>query len=110
MQIIEQSIAGVRSAVLRLTRRDTPLRFEIYPMVHIGEPAFYAAVADRLRRCDLIVAEGVGGPATAETSGRPGSTAGALAALAALTASYQLPAWFQCSGLVGQNIPYADLV
>jgi hypothetical protein len=109
MQIIEVSMIGVRSAVLRLTRRDTPMRFEIYPMVHIGEPAFYAAVADRLRRCDLIVAEGVGAPATTETSGRPTSTVGALAALTALTSSYQLPAWFRRSGLVEQNIPYDDL-
>jgi hypothetical protein len=40
MQIIEVSVIGVRSGVLRLTRPDTPLRFEIYPMVHIGEPAW----------------------------------------------------------------------
>jgi hypothetical protein len=93
MQIIEQSVAGVRSAVLRLTRRDTPLRFEIYPMVHIGEPAFYAAVARRLRRCDLVVAEGVGR-----------TPAGSL-----LTMSYRLPARFERSGLVVQDIDYASL-
>jgi hypothetical protein len=40
MQIIEVSVIGFRSGVLRLTRPDTPLRFEIYPMVHIGEPAW----------------------------------------------------------------------
>lgn len=100
---------GVRSAVLRLTRRDSPLRFEILPMVHIGEPAFYAAVADRLRRCDLVVAEGVGRPATAPASGTPGVRAGRSAAVAALTASYRLPAWFERSGLVEQNIPYDAL-
>ncbi|NMO53978.1 hypothetical protein HH310_22700 [Actinoplanes sp. TBRC 11911] len=93
MQIVEVSVVGVRSAVLRLTRRETPLRFEIYPMVHVGEPAFYAAVTERLRRCDLIVAEGVGGNA----------------AVSALTAAYRLPAHFERSGLVEQNIRYASL-
>ena len=93
MQIIEQSIAGVRSAVLRLTRRETPLRFELYPMVHIGEPAFYAAVSRRLRRCDLVVAEGVGS-----------TSAGSL-----LTMSYRLPARFERSGLVVEDIDYASL-
>ncbi|WP_433384065.1 hypothetical protein ACQPZX_23070 [Actinoplanes sp. CA-142083] len=58
MQIVEVSVVGVRSAVLQLKRADTPLRFHFFPMVHIGEPDFYACVADRLRRCDLIVAEG----------------------------------------------------
>ncbi|MFB6395721.1 hypothetical protein [Polymorphospora lycopeni] len=57
MQIIEVGMLGVRASVLRLTRRDTPLRFDVFPMVHIGEPAFYTAVADRLRRCDLILAK-----------------------------------------------------
>jgi hypothetical protein len=109
MQIIEVSVVGVRSAVLRLTRRDTPLRFEFYPMVHIGEPAFYAAVADRLRGCDLLVAEGVGRPATADTSSPASSKGSRSAAVAALTASYQLPAWFERSGLVEQHIPYDAL-
>jgi hypothetical protein len=107
MQIVEVSIAGVRSSVLRLTRRDTPLRFEFYPMVHVGEPAFYAAVTERLRRCDLIVAEGVGGVATPGGGRRAGDTRSA--AVSALTASYELPAWFERSGLVEQNIRYRTL-
>jgi hypothetical protein len=109
MQIVEVSVLGVRSSVLRLTRHDSPLRFEIYPMVHVGEPAFYTAVAERLRRCDLIVAEGVGGVETPEgrVSSRPG-VFGSIA-VSALTASYTLPAWFQRSGLVQQDIRYATL-
>jgi hypothetical protein len=59
MQLIEATDYAVRSAALRLARRDAPLRFEIFPMVHLAEPAFYAVVTDRLRRSDLIVAEGV---------------------------------------------------
>lgn len=100
---------GVRSAVFRLTRPGTALRFEIYPMAHIGEPAFYEAVADRLRHCDLIVAEGVGGVATPE--GRRKSSRGGVtkAVVSALTLSYQLPAWFARTGLVEQNISYRSL-
>jgi hypothetical protein len=51
MQILEYSIAGTRSAVLRLQRRDSGLRFVVFPMIHVASPHFYAAVADRLRQC-----------------------------------------------------------
>jgi hypothetical protein len=47
---------AVRSAALRLTRRESPLQFLIFPMVHIGESSFYAAVTSRVRHTDLIVA------------------------------------------------------
>jgi hypothetical protein len=93
MQIVEVSMVGVRSAVLELTRGDTKLRFRFFPMVHVGEPAFYAAVAARLRQCDLIVAEGVGR-----------TKAGAT-----LAAGYQLPARFRRAGLVEQDIAYESL-
>ena len=110
MQIIEVSMIGVRSSVLRLTRRDTPLRFEIFPMVHIGEPAFYAAVAERLRRCDLVVAEGVGRTDAPGESGAPRRRAGTAAAVVStLTASYRLPARFERSGLVRQDIRWEAL-
>jgi hypothetical protein len=59
MQYLESSIIGVRSAVITMRRRTTPLRFVLFPMVHVAEPAFYAAVEARAGRCDLIVAEGV---------------------------------------------------
>jgi hypothetical protein len=61
MQVIDVGAMGVRSAVLRCTRAATPLRFTIYPMVHLGEPAFYADISRRLRGHDLIVAEGIQG-------------------------------------------------
>lgn len=62
MQFIESSVVGVRSAVITLTRRDGPLRFVLFPMVHVAERSFYDAVAARIRRdCALVVAEG--GPA-----------------------------------------------
>lgn len=59
MQFLESSIIGLRSAVITLTRRATPLRFVLFPMVHVAEQQFYDEVAARARLCQLIVAEGV---------------------------------------------------
>ncbi|GAB3825043.1 hypothetical protein ACFPIJ_64005 [Dactylosporangium cerinum] len=64
MQITEVSFVGVRSAVVTLRHRTAALRFVLFPMVHIGRADFYAAVAERLRQCDLIVAEGYDGPSS----------------------------------------------
>jgi len=59
MQYIEASVIGVRSAVITLKRRATPLRFVLIPMVHVAEPGFYREVAALAGNCALIVAEGV---------------------------------------------------
>jgi hypothetical protein len=59
MQFIESSVIGIRSAVITLTHRTTPLRFILFPMVHVAEQQFYDEVAARARLCQLIVAEGV---------------------------------------------------
>jgi hypothetical protein len=64
VQVTEVSVVGVRCAVIALKRADTPLRFLLFPMVHVGRPDYYADVATRLRRCDLIVAEGYDGPSS----------------------------------------------
>jgi hypothetical protein len=58
MQFIESSIIGLRSAVTTFTRPATPLRFTLFPMVHVGEQRFYDEVAARARLCQVIVAEG----------------------------------------------------
>jgi len=58
VQYIESSVVGVRSAVITLKRRTTPLRFVLFPMVHVAERSFYDEVTTRLRGCDHIVAEG----------------------------------------------------
>jgi hypothetical protein len=109
MQIIEVSMIGVRSSVLSLTRRESPLRFTFYPMIHIGEAAFYAAVARRLRRCDLVVAEGVGGTRSGEAKVKTDRLTAGRVGVSALTASYELPARFGRSGLVKQDIDLAAL-
>lgn len=59
MQIIEVTGFWVRSAVIRLRHRQSPLQFVIYPMIHMAEPAFYAAVTARLGEADIVVAEGI---------------------------------------------------
>lgn len=59
MQFIESSIIGVRCAVITLTHRTTPLKFMLFPMVHVAEQRFYDEVAARARLCQLIVAEGI---------------------------------------------------
>ena len=91
MQIIEATdLAGVRSAVHTFGRASTPLRFVVFPMVHLADAAFYEQVEARLEDCDLVVAEGV---------------TGSSARLRALTATYR---WLQPSrrlGLAVQDSP-----
>ncbi|MFB9236327.1 hypothetical protein ACFFWC_12325 [Plantactinospora siamensis] len=98
MQIIEVTELAVRSAVIRLRRRETPLQFVLYPMIHMAQPAFYRAVTARLRRADVIVVEGVGG-------GRRKHSVLA----GALTLSYSALRWNRRAKLVEQHIDYAAL-
>jgi hypothetical protein len=60
VQIVEANDHWVRVAELRLQRPDTPMRFVLYPMLHIGSPDFYREVNRRLRSAEVIVTEGVG--------------------------------------------------
>jgi len=94
MQIIEHSMIGTRSAVLRLKRRGADLQFVLFPMIHVADPRFYAAVADRLRRCDLLIVEGVGGRS---------------ALTWALTLTYRIIPANKRSGLVVDDIAYESL-
>jgi len=94
MQIIEHSLIGTRSAVLRLKRRGAGLQFVLFPMIHVADPQFYAAVAERLRTCDLLVVEGVGGRS---------------ALTWAITLTYRAMPANRRSGLVVDDIPYGSL-
>src|SRR5439155_5736896 len=38
MQITEVSVIGVRSAVIELRRPGSPLRYVLFPMIHMGQP------------------------------------------------------------------------
>lgn len=90
MQLIEVSVTGVRSAVITFRRPDTGLRFLLFPMVHLGTPAYYQEVTERLRDCQVVVAEGVGG--------------GRLSVVGALTMAYRIPARNKRLGVVVQDI------
>jgi hypothetical protein len=79
MQLIEVSIIGVRSAAIQLRHRTEPLTVLLFPMIHMGRPAFYRDVARRLRQCDVVVAEGLD---------RPSSTGYAYVLAARLTLQY----------------------
>jgi hypothetical protein len=94
MQLIEVSDLGVRSAMIRLRRRDSPLRFVLFPMIHVGAPSFYTEVARRLRTFDLVVAEGIRGPSAATRT---------------ITRAYRLYGARNRDGLTVQSIDYQSL-
>ncbi|GAA1891587.1 hypothetical protein [Asanoa iriomotensis] len=98
MQIIEVTDLAVRSAVIRLRRPGTALRFVLYPMLHMAKPTFYSAVTRRLKAADVVVVEGVGG------GGRKGSVL-----VGALTLSYRVLRFNRGAKLVEQRIDYAAL-
>jgi hypothetical protein len=87
VQIVDVNELWVRSVVLTLRRRETPLTFVLFPMVHVGSPAFYAAVRARVGECDLAVVEGVG----------------AAREVSLLTLSYRAMRFNSRSGLVVQS-------
>ena len=94
MQLTEVSLTGVRSAVITLRSPDAAMRITLFPMVHLGSPGFYRAVAARLAESDLIVAEGV---------------AGTSVTIRALTLIWRLPARNRRLGLTVNDIDYGSL-
>jgi hypothetical protein len=94
VQIIESSVVGTRSAVLRLTRRASGPVVVVFPMLHVAAPEFYREVERRLREFDLLVVEGVHGESV---------VGGALAM------TYRVMPADEQSGLVEDDIPYGDL-
>lgn len=61
MKIYRVTGATASCAVITMRRRNTPLKFVLFPMAHIARPEFYRQVRQRLDACDLIIAEGVNG-------------------------------------------------
>lgn len=59
MQFVEVSDLSVRAAAYQMVRPDSQLRFTLFPMIHVGEPGYFAAVYKRLTSCDLILIEGI---------------------------------------------------
>ena len=93
MQIVEANDLWVRVAELHLTRPATPLRFVLYPMLHVGSPEFFAEVQRRLAQVDVVVLEGVG----------PSSAARGL------TSGYRRLARSEALGLALQRLDVAAL-
>jgi len=87
-------MTGVRSAVITLSRANSPLRFVLFPMLHLGSETFYQDVTDCLRQCQVVVAEGIQGRS---------------AVTRAMTLAYRLPGHRRRLGLVVQRIDYASL-
>jgi hypothetical protein len=94
MQFTEVSVLGVRSAVVVLRHRRTPLRFVLVPTIHMGRPEYYQQIAQRIGRSQLIVAEIYDGPSST-----------GLAYVTAMRLTRQRDR----RGLVHQNIDYAAL-
>lgn len=59
MQFIESSVIGVRAAYLRLRSGPESPEVCLFPMIHIGSPAYYAEVKRRLDACDVVLFEGI---------------------------------------------------
>jgi hypothetical protein len=94
VQLIEVSMTGVRAAVITLSRADSPLRFVLFPMLHLGSEAFYQDVTDCLGQCQVVVAEGIQGHS---------------AVTRAITLAYRLPGRRRRLALVVQRIDYQSL-
>ena len=64
MQILESSSLGLRSDRLSLGSPSSPVRVTLFPMVHVGEPAFYRRVYEDALSHDVVLFEGVKSPIT----------------------------------------------
>jgi hypothetical protein len=64
MQLTEVSVMGVRSSVTVFRHRTAPLRFVVIPTIHLGRSEYYRRIAERLMRCQLVVAEQCDGPSS----------------------------------------------
>jgi hypothetical protein len=78
--------------VITFRRPASPMQFVLFPMVHFGTQGFYKAVSDRLRGCQLVVAEGGrGGSATTTLLGMSCRLLGTRRVLGRYLATDDLP-------------------
>lgn len=59
MQIVEDSFIGLRAARHRLESRSCAPKVTLFPMVHLGEAAFYDQVFSEAMAHDVVLVEGV---------------------------------------------------
>src|SRR5665213_2416395 len=62
MQFIETSMFGVRAARMSFASSTSTTRVTLFPMVHVGEPAFYDATYEDALGHDVVLIEGVRSP------------------------------------------------
>ena len=60
MQLLESSDLGLRTARIYLRSAEHQVTFTLFPMVHLGEQAFFDTVAKDASRHDIAFVEGVG--------------------------------------------------
>jgi hypothetical protein len=65
VQIVESTVWRVRSARLTLTRRGSPKTVVLFPMLHIGESAFYTTIYGDAFAQEVVLIEGVKSPVSA---------------------------------------------
>ncbi|MEP7075527.1 MAG: hypothetical protein ABI878_06920 [Acidobacteriota bacterium] len=61
MQFVEKNSFNVRSSVYSMRKVGSGIELLLFPMVHIGTRTFFEQVSERIRECDVIFLEGVGG-------------------------------------------------
>lgn len=62
MQILENSILGLRAARLQFTNKELAVSVSLFPMVHIGDAAFFQTVYEDAFGHDVVLVEGVKSP------------------------------------------------
>jgi hypothetical protein len=62
MQLVETSLFGLRAARHRLTSPAHRVSVTLYPMVHVGEAAFFDHIYQEAFRHDVVLVEGVRSP------------------------------------------------
>src|SRR5687768_3511227 len=64
MQILESSMLGLRTARMVFRSRESGACVTLFPMVHVGEEAFYRQVYEDAFGQDVVLVEGVRSPVT----------------------------------------------
>lgn len=62
MQFLESSVVGLRSAIHTFRHPDKACTITIYPMIHIGDAAFYEDVNNEVAEHDFALLEGLKSP------------------------------------------------
>ena len=62
MQILDDSLFGLRSVRINLVSPESDTVITLFPMVHVGEPDFYRNVYKDACDHDIVLIEGINSP------------------------------------------------